>query len=171
MLTIRYWAASGTAGLSPLGDKANLLTEEARSERVLRSIATWCALNSLAFRVGVCSDPNSQAQLLETSLVEIHRLIDRDLLHAVYIRKPWNYMHVLHRTSDRARAERLMNSYVGIGRGIGQCENNDRDLIDAARHPPYFVYLLTGRVPTDFQTTQANTPSTMAPSLLGIAQG
>lgn len=171
MLTIRYWAPSGTAGVSPLGDPANLLTELTRSERVLRSVATWCTLNSLAFRIGICSDPRDRAQQLETSLVEIERLNDRHLVHTVYIRKPWNYMHVLHRTSDRNRAERLMSSYIEIGRGIGRCENSERDLIDAARHPPYYVYILTGRVPARLQATQATAASTASPSLLGIANG
>ena len=171
MLTVRYWTASQFAAPSPFGDATSVLTEEHASEQALRSVATWCGLNKLAYRVGVCGDPRSRAQQLESSLVEVERSVDGDLLHAVYVRKPWNYMHVLHRTVDSTRAGQLMRRFVGIGKGLGRCENSERDLLDAMRQPPYFVYILTGHLPSKLNVSPATPQSSAAPSLLGLAGG
>lgn len=169
MLTTRYWtrAARGD-GVSPFGDATNVLGDRRRAERVFRSVATWCGLNELAFRVGVCGDPRERAGALESSLVELTRVADGDLMHVTYVKKPWTYMHVVLRTADAALAERTRGQLIDIGRSLGRCENNDRDLVDPVRRPPYFVYVLTGKLPPRNQLA-APAEKAAAPSLVGLA--
>lgn len=148
MLVLRYWKSAGDGqGVSPFGDRSRVLTEWAQAERVFRSVTTWCSLNGLAYRVGVCGDPSLHQSQLAGSAVEINRFADGDLVHATYVKKAWSYMHVLFRTVDRVGAHRMQRALVDMGRGIGRCENNDRDLDEAALRAPYFVYLLTGKLP------------------------
>lgn len=148
MIAVRYWSRSERSnGATPLGDISSVLTDSSVSERVFRSIATWCAMNQLAFRVDVCSDPRGHSAQLQSSLVELNRQVDSDLVHATYVKKPWNYMHVLFEAKDRGTALRLAKGFVDIGRSLGRCENTDRDLTPQLRNPPYFVAALTGRLP------------------------
>lgn len=168
MIVLRCWKASPDGRLSPLGDRTQVIKDGPQSERVFRSLATWCALNGLAFRVGVCGDPSMHQTRLAGSAVEINRVVDGDLVHATYMKKAWSYMHVVYRTVDRHQAERMLRSFVDIGRGIGRCENNDRDLDEAMVRAPYFVYVLTGKLPPRNQP-EPQPIVTEAPSLLSLA--
>lgn len=169
MLTVRYWSRRAQGdGVSPMGDPTRVLTHRDASERVLRSVTTWCNLNGLAFRIGICENPSIRAEQIETSLIEYRRIPDGELLHVSYIKKAWSYMHVLHRTADLGAADRLKQSFIDIGRGIGRCENNPRDMVERLGAPPYFLYLLTGKLPPRRQ--QAPEPeATQSPSLLDLA--
>lgn len=169
MLTVRYWAASGReGGISPLGDASRVVTDLPTSERIFRSVITWSALNGLAYRIGACSDPTFRADQLSASLVEVSRYTEGELVHVTYVKKPWNYMHVLHRTAHAADAERLMRRYIELGRSLGRCENARRDLEQPLRAPPYFVYVLTGRLPKKIKAAPepVKQPAT---SLVGLA--
>lgn len=165
----RYWTR-GRRGdsVSPFGDPHSVLTNTASADQVLRSVATWCDLNGLSYRVGVCSDPRTRATRLENSLVELHRQADGDLVHAVYVRKPWRYMHVIFRTIDRSHALMLRDRFIDVGRSLGRCENGPRDLLEPVIQPPFFVYLLTGHLPQRVEQPPAPAAAP-APSLLGIA--
>ncbi len=169
MPVVRYWTARGGRSLSPLGEPSRVLTSLRDSERVFRSVATWAGLNGLAFRVGVCEDPTFRAEEASASLVELSRVSDGELVHVTYARKVWSYMHVVHRTSSAANAESLMRGLVSIGRGIGRCENNRRDITEPLRAPPYFVYVLTGKLPP--KNEAGPRPEKAAPtSLLSLAE-
>jgi len=169
MLTIRYWTDSKHAGgVSPFGDHTRVLTRPAASERVMRSVGTWCMLNKLSFRFGICAHPQSMADQLEATLVEVQRDNDAEMVHVRYMRKPWNYMHVVHRTANPLDADRMMKYFVELGRGMGDCRNSPRDLVDPVHHPPYFVYVLTGKL-APRNRPEADSKKAAAPSLLGLA--
>ena len=168
MLVMRYWKSTSDGRVSPFGDRSRVIGDRALVERVFQSVTTWCALNDLAYRVGMCGDPGLQQSRIAGSAVEVNRFNDSDLVHVTYMKKAWSDMHVLYRTIDRGGAERLMRSLIDLGRGIGRCENNDRDLDEPVLRAPYFVYVLTGKLPPRNQP-EPQPIATEAPSLLSLA--
>lgn len=165
MLTMRCWSRSqrGT-GVTPFGDATQVLRDYERAMQVFESITTWCGLNGQAFRIGVCDNIRHEQGRVQANLVEVERVVDGDLVHLTYVSKPWDYMHVVFSTLDRTFVERVKRQFIDFGRGAGRCANAPRDLPEVLRNPPYYVYVLTGRLPAPTRRLKAPQATAVAPS-------
>lgn len=174
MLTMRCWTrAERGDGVSPFGDQTNILRDYDLAVRVFESVSAWCGLNGQAFRIGICDDISREMGRMQTNLVEIGRVADGDLVHVTYVEKPWDYMHVLFASHDRPLIERMQRRFIDVGKGVGRCENSARDLPEVLRKPPFYLYVLTGRLPAPPKRFKAPTATAQAPapSLLSLLDG